>query len=87
MNIGNLIAIASFASSIGALVFALGRQHYRLQVVERDLNNIAINNREILKGLDMQIDKLSESSITISQKISHLERSIYGDDTLGRSRN
>jgi len=86
MAVSEIIGLATFCITVLGMAFALGRQAYRLQILEKDLNAIAQQERGKFKEIDQQLDKLSEFAIRTNEKVSNLEQAVYGDNTLGRVR-
>lgn len=82
MSINDLVAIAGFGLSILAIVFALGKQAYRVQTLEKDADNLA----NMLRKHDERIDRLSEFAARVDTRIAYVEERIFGDDTAARLR-
>lgn len=86
MSVGDIVAIASFAASIFALIFAIGKQANRLQVIERDVIENDKDSRESIRAFDKRIDKLSEFTVRMDQRVVYLEERSFGEDTAARMR-
>lgn len=82
MSVNDWVAIAAFAVSILGMVFALGKQSYRVQILEKDADNLA----GILRRHDERLDRLSENAAQTSVRISYMEERIFGEDTAARIR-
>lgn len=82
MQISDFIGIATFALSILGLVYALGQQSAKLQVAEKNINDLAGMQRDI----DKRLDKQSVFAVRVDQRIVSLEERVFGDETVARMR-
>lgn len=80
MSVNDWVAIAAFAVSIFGMVFALGKQSYRVQILERDVDNLG----GLLRRHDERLDRLSENAAQTSIRISYIEERIFREDTATR---
>jgi hypothetical protein len=89
MNIGDIVAVATFVISILAIAYAFGKMSARLDKAESDINNLGKKvtskfeqcdheNRE----LDRKIAELANSFARLDEHCAMLER----EETIGRMR-
>lgn len=86
MNTGDILAIASFCITIAAIVYTIGKNAQRLEVVESDLNNLGGKVSRSFGELDNRLDKQATFITRLDQKVLYLEERQFGDDTAARIR-
>jgi RNA binding exosome subunit len=86
MSTGDILAIASLAITIAAIIFTIGKNAQRLQVTETDLNNLGTKVGRNLAELDSRLDRQATFITRLDQKVLYLEERQFGDDTAARIR-
>jgi RNA binding exosome subunit len=86
MSTGDILAIASLVITIATIIFMIGKNAQRLQVVEKDLNNLGNKVGKSLSDLDNRLDRQATFITRLDQKVLYLEERQFGNDTAARIR-
>jgi len=95
MNIGDIVAVTSFALSIAAIILILGKNIQRLEVaekdlnklgekVERDFNNLNAKADQNFRELDDRLDQQANNLTRGNQRILYLEERLFSEETIAR---
>jgi len=86
MGTGDVIAIASFALSLMAVVFVIGKNAQRLEVVEKDLNKLGEKVERDFLEAERRLDKQATFVTRIDQRIVNIEGRVFSEETAARMR-
>ncbi len=86
MNPLDILEVIAFVGTLLGIAFSLGKQAYRLQILEKDLNMLGNEYRQDAKKNDQRLDRLAEFVVRTDQRIIYLEERAFGEETAGRMR-
>jgi len=92
MNTSDILAIASFAITVAGIIFVIGKNSQRLNVVERDLNRLGIKIEDKIEDLDRKQNTYEEKldsqvqfmTLTAERLVNLKERLFDGDISEGK---
>jgi len=86
MSTGDIVAIISLSISLAAIIFVIGKNTQRLEVMEKDLNSLGKKVDRALEDFDKRLDKQANFITRTDQRIVYIEEKTFGDDTAARIR-